>query len=70
MPGSISRLKYLKESDFRDNRLRGELPNFLDGCSSLDAVMTKWKNRKGELVGLKDRLVRCVSSRVWNDSCA
>ncbi|KAF1332512.1 Lrr-gtpase of the roco family, partial [Globisporangium splendens] len=47
VPGSIAKLKYLKESDFRDNRLRGELPNFLDGCSSLDAVMTKWKNRKG-----------------------
>ncbi|KAJ0405381.1 hypothetical protein P43SY_000260 [Pythium insidiosum] len=46
VPGSISRLKYLKESDFRDNRLKGELPNFLDGCSSLDAVMSKWKNRK------------------------
>lgn len=49
VPGSISRLKYLKESDFRDNRLRGELPNFLDGCSSLEAVMTKWKNRKGDV---------------------
>lgn len=46
VPGCFSRLKYLKESDFRDNRLRGELPNFLDGCSSLEAVMTKWKNRK------------------------
>ncbi|EGZ24153.1 hypothetical protein PHYSODRAFT_311245 [Phytophthora sojae] len=46
VPGSIARLKFLKESDFRDNRLRGELPNFLDGCSSLEAVMTKWKNRK------------------------
>jgi hypothetical protein len=46
IPGCISKLKYLKESDFRDNRLRGELPNFLDGCSSLEAVMTKWKNRK------------------------
>ncbi|KAI9916191.1 hypothetical protein PsorP6_018020 [Peronosclerospora sorghi] len=46
VPGSIARLKFLKESDFRDNRLCGELPNFLYGCSILEAVMTKWKNRK------------------------
>ncbi|CAI5721945.1 unnamed protein product [Hyaloperonospora brassicae] len=46
VPGSIARLKFLKESDFRDNRLQGELPNFLDGCSSLEAVMSKWKDRK------------------------
>ncbi|CAI5723925.1 hypothetical protein KXD40_001091 [Peronospora effusa] len=46
VPDSIARLKFLRESDFRDNRLHGELPNFLDGCSSLEAVMTKWKNRK------------------------
>ncbi|KAI9916558.1 hypothetical protein PsorP6_017025 [Peronosclerospora sorghi] len=31
VPGSIARLKFLKESDFRDNRLCGELSNFLDG---------------------------------------
>ncbi|KAI9918735.1 hypothetical protein PsorP6_012014 [Peronosclerospora sorghi] len=46
VPGSIARLKFLKESDFRDNRLCGELPNFLDGCPIFEAVMTKWKNRK------------------------
>ncbi|KAI9921490.1 hypothetical protein PsorP6_002308 [Peronosclerospora sorghi] len=46
VPGSIARLKFLKESDFRDNRLCGELPNFLDGCSILEAAMTEWKNRK------------------------
>uniref|UniRef100_A0AAV1U373 Uncharacterized protein n=1 Tax=Peronospora matthiolae TaxID=2874970 RepID=A0AAV1U373_9STRA len=46
IPRTFARLKFLKESDFRDNRLRGELPNFLDGCPSLEAVMSKWKNRK------------------------